>query len=56
MPNTIQPPPTRILSFQQMVTEADPNWSKDRLKSVAYEMSNGRQFFFNNQTYTTTST
>lgn len=37
-------PPTRILSWQQMVQEADPNWTRLLAQPVIYEFSNGRAF------------
>lgn len=36
--------PTRILSWQQMVIEADPNWSREYRQPIVYEFSNGRVF------------
>jgi len=44
MAETVTPPPTRILSFQQIVLEADPNWRALSLQPVAYEFTNGRLF------------
>ena len=38
------PPPTRILSWQQMVIDADPNWTRLSLQPWIYEFSNGRLF------------
>lgn len=49
-------PPTRIISFQQIVLENDPNWQIDRQRPWVYEMSNGRLFYYNPNTYTTTGT
>jgi hypothetical protein len=37
-------PPTRILSWQQAVIEADPNWSRLNQRPTEYVFSNGRQF------------
>ncbi len=37
-------PPTRILSFQQMVSEADPFYTIDKNRPWIYEFSNGRRF------------
>lgn len=37
-------PPTRIISWQQLVTEADPNWSRLNRQPVIYEFSSGRAF------------
>ena len=40
----IAPPPTRILSWQQQVLEADPSWSRLYYRPINYEFSNGREF------------
>lgn len=37
-------PSTRILSFRQMVLEADPNWLRQSLQPWAYQYSNNRLF------------
>jgi len=37
-------PPTRIVSWQQAVIEADPNWSRLNQRPINYIYSNGRQF------------
>lgn len=37
-------PPTRILSWQQLVQDADPDWQKLNLRPVIYKFSNGRKF------------
>jgi hypothetical protein len=42
MPTT--PPPTRIISWRQMVLEADPGWTRASVQPVVYEFSNGRVF------------
>lgn len=47
------PPPTRTISWQQQVNEAEPDWNKNYQRPVVYEFSNGRRFIFNPQTYTT---
>ena len=44
MPNTSLPP-TRIISWQQVVTEADPNYWPAKNQPWIYEMSNGRLFY-----------
>lgn len=44
-------PPTRILSWQQQVQEADPNWLRDSLRPVIYQFSNGRRFVRDPNTY-----
>lgn len=41
----IPEPPTRILSMQQIVIEADPNWQRSYLRPWIYEISNGRLFY-----------
>jgi hypothetical protein len=41
---TPAPPPTRILSWQQMVEENDPDYYKRLLRAITYEFSNGRRF------------
>jgi hypothetical protein len=41
-PNT--PPPTRIISFSQLVQEADPNYRRTSLQPVTYEFQSGRKF------------
>lgn len=38
------PPPTRILSWQQMVREADPNYTRLSLQPWVYQFSSGRLF------------
>lgn len=38
------PPPTRILSWEQMCLEADPNFRQRSLRPWIYEFSNGRLF------------
>lgn len=47
------PPPTRTISWQQQVNEADPYWNKDYQRPVVYRFSNGRVFQWNPATYTT---
>lgn len=49
---TTPPPPTRIISWQQQVQEADPNWQRDRLRPVIYKFSNGRSFVNTPNPYT----
>jgi hypothetical protein len=56
MTNPTPPPPTRIISFQQQVLEADPDWNRRRLRPWVYDFSNGRLFVWNPDVYTTTST
>lgn len=36
---------TRILSFQQLVLEADPDWQQMSKRPLTYVMSNGRRFY-----------
>lgn len=49
---TSQLPPTRILSWQQQVQEADPKWQQGYYKPWWYEFSNGRRFLWDSKTYT----
>ena len=51
MPNTIAPPPTRLISWLQLCLEADPDFERKRLKPWVYEMSNGRLFYLQNPVY-----
>lgn len=44
-------PPTRILSWRQMVQEADPNFVRLSLQPWVYEFSNGRLFVDTLPTY-----
>lgn len=39
------PPPTRIISWQQVVIENDPNWQRNYTRPMNYEFSNGRLFY-----------
>lgn len=48
-------PPSRTLSWQQQVQEADPEWQQRYLRPVVYEFSNGRVFTLNPQVYTSTN-
>lgn len=45
-------PSTRILSWQQEVLYADPNWNQLRLRPWVYEFSNGRTFEWDPNVYT----
>jgi hypothetical protein len=45
------PANTRILSWRQLVLEADPNWLRLSLQPYVYEMSNGRLFVDTIPTY-----
>jgi hypothetical protein len=38
-------PPTRQISYQQLVLEADPDWQKEVNKPKNYIFSNGRIFY-----------
>lgn len=38
-------PPTRILSWQQLVLEVDPNFARERQQPWIYRESNGRLFY-----------
>lgn len=33
-----------IWGFRQLIEQIDANWQKDRMKTEAYEFSNGRKF------------
>jgi hypothetical protein len=48
---TVAAPP-RLLSWSQMVREADPNFTKQSLQPWCYEWSNGRRFLDTLPTYT----
>lgn len=48
------PPPTRILSWTQMVMEVDPEWRAKSLRPWVYEFSNGRLFVQPNPVYGST--
>lgn len=42
--NWFAPPPTRILSWEQMCVEADPGFRQKSLRPWVYEFLNGRLF------------
>jgi hypothetical protein len=42
---------TRIISWQQLVDEADPYWLRNKLNPVIYTFSNGRIFTAQNPLY-----
>lgn len=44
--------PTRILSWSQMVREADPNYDRANRSPWVYQFSNGRRFYQTNPVYT----
>lgn len=46
------PPATRILSWNQLVREADPNYTRLSLQPWCYEFSSGRLFVDTLPTYT----
>lgn len=48
------PPPTRILSWEQMCFEADPDFRRLSLRPWVYEFSNGRRFVEAQPVYGTT--
>lgn len=48
-PHPVQP---RILSWAQMVQEADPDWRQLSLRPWVYEFSNGRRFVESLPVYT----
>lgn len=56
MPSWPSPPPTRILSWNQIVRENDPNYTRLSLQPWVYEFSNGRLFVDTLPVYTPTST
>ena len=37
-------PPTRIISYQQLVLEADPDWQRLKQRPWIYQFSTGRRF------------
>jgi len=43
--------PTRIISWQQLVLENDPDWVRQSLNPVVWEFSNGRRFVDPAQVY-----
>lgn len=45
-------PPTRIISFEQLVQEADPAWNRAKLRPWIYQFSNGRRFLGRPDIYT----
>jgi hypothetical protein len=42
---------TRIISWQQLVDDADPDWMRNKLNPVIYTFSNGRLFTAQNPLY-----
>lgn len=47
------PPPTRIISWRQVIQDADPQWQREQQRPWNFDFSNGRLFYWNPQTYTT---
>lgn len=45
-------PPTRIISWQQLVQDADPDWQRLKMRPWVYEFSNGRRFLWDPNVYT----
>lgn len=45
-------PPTVILSWEQQVRQADPDYEKLLLRPVIYQFSNGRTFVKDPNVYT----
>ena len=43
--------PTRILSWQQTVLEADPGYQRLSLQPWCYEFSNGRKFYLRTEDF-----
>lgn len=53
VPNDSYPlPPTRLLSWEALVSAADPNWRTEGLRPWVYEFSNGRRFLDDPTVYT----
>jgi hypothetical protein len=52
--NTGTPPPSKTLSWQNLVQQADPNWLKGLTRPITYEFSNGRIFYADPSVYTDT--
>lgn len=50
MPSTTLPP-TRLISWQQVVVETDPNYWQAKTRPWNYEFSNGRRFYATVPTY-----
>ena len=46
------PPPTRQISWEQTVREADPSYQRELIKPVIYTFSNGREFVKDPDVYT----
>jgi hypothetical protein len=47
------PLPTKIISWQNEVSNADPDWIRKYQRPIVYEFSNGRVFTWRPDTYTT---
>lgn len=45
-------PPTRIISYQQLVVEADPDWQRLKQRPWIYQFSTGRRFLGRPDIYT----
>jgi hypothetical protein len=45
-------PPTRIISWQQLVQDADPDWNRLKQRPWIYEFSTGRRFLTRPDVYT----
>jgi hypothetical protein len=43
--------PTRIISWQQLVLEADPDWQRQKSRPPTYRFSNNRQFYWSADSY-----
>lgn len=43
---------SREISFQDLVTQADPDWLRDKLRPVVYKFSNGKEFVARPDVYT----
>lgn len=45
-------PPTKIISWQQEVLYADPQWHQGYTRPIVYEFSNGKTFQWDPNVYT----
>lgn len=52
VPQNNPPGPTRILSWQQQVVNADPRWQYGLYHPWTYQFSNGRRFQWDPNVYT----
>ncbi len=47
-----QLPPTRIISWQQLTQDADPEWNRQKQRPWIYQFSNGQRFLGRPDVYT----